>query len=216
MLQAFDKHKISHEIRNQIWNLEDVKTSSIIGNLLHLPTSIFWQILLNASDENDAEGNMLPALSAGEDILDFEFWPYWTLENKVEPDVFIRFTNFDLIIELKVHDYNSQKPGQWNREFAAYYKRYPYENKPVYLIAISGKTNKTMNNVFQCSWQSLLEAVLDAKETTEGKDCFIDRIFDDILMAFSIHKEYYFKYLDSVMLDHMNIKSDYKLFPNFI
>lgn len=216
MLQAFDKHKISHEIRNQIWNLEDVKTSSIIGNLLHLPTSIFWQILLNASDENDAEGNMLPALSAGEDILDFEFWPYWTLENKVEPDVFIRFTNFDLIIELKVHDYNPQEPGQWNREFAAYYKRYPNENKPVYLIAISGKTNKTMNNVFQCSWQSLLEAVLDAKETTEGKDGFIDRIFDDILMAFSIHKEYYFKYLDSVMLDHMNIKSDYKLFPNFI
>lgn len=216
MLQAFDKHKISHEIRNQIWNLEDVKTSSIIGNLLHLPTSIFWQILLNASDENDAEGNMLPALSAGEDILDFEFWPYWTLEDKVEPDVFIRFTNFDLIIELKVHDYNPQKSRQWNREFAAYYKRYPNENKPVYLIAISGKTNETMNNVFQCSWQSLLEAVLDAKETTEGKDSFIDRIFDDILMAFSIHKEYYFKYLDSVMLDHMNIKSDYKLFPNFI
>ena len=216
MLQAFDKHKISHEIRNQIWNLEDVKTSSIIGNLLHLPTSIFWQILLNASDENDAEGNMLPALSAGEDILDFEFWPYWTLEDKVEPDVFIRFTNFDLIIELKVHDYNPQKYRQWNREFAAYYKRYPNENKPVYLIAISGKTNETMNNVFQCSWQSLLEAVLDAKETTEGKDGFIDRIFDDILMAFSIHKEYYFKYLDSVMLDHMNIKSDYKLFPNFI
>lgn len=216
MLQAFYKHKISHEIRNQIWNLEDVKTSSIIGNLLHLPTSIFWQILLNASDENDAEGKMLPALSAGEDILDYEFWPYWTLENKVEPDVFIRFTNFDLIIELKVHDYNPQKSRQWNREFAAYYKRYPNENKPVYLIAISGKTNETMNNVFQCSWQSLLEAVLDAKETTEGKDSFIDRIFDDILMAFSIHKEYYFKYLDSVMLDHMNIKSDYKLFPNFI
>ena len=109
MLQAFYKHKISHEIRNQIWNLEDVKTSSIIGNLLHLPTSIFWQILLNASDENDAEGNMLPTLSAGEDILDFEFWPYWTLEDKVEPDVFIRFANFDLIIELKVHDYNPQK-----------------------------------------------------------------------------------------------------------
>ena len=216
MLQAFDKHKISHEIRNRIWNLEDVKTSSIIGNLLHLPTSIFWQILLNASDENDAEGIMLPALSAGEDIIDFEFWPYWTLEDKVEPDVFIRFTNFDLIIELKVHDYNPQKSWQWNREFAAYYKRYHNENKPVYLIAISGKTNETMNNVFQCSWQSLLEAVLDAKETTEGKDGFIDRIFDDILMAFSIHKEYYFKYLDSVILDHTNIQSDYKLFPNLI
>lgn len=62
MLHAFDKHKISHEIRNQIWNLEDVKTSSIIGNLLHLPANTFWKILRNASDQNDATGNSLPLL----------------------------------------------------------------------------------------------------------------------------------------------------------
>ncbi len=59
MLQAFDKHKISHEIRDQIWNLEDVKTSSKIGNLLHLPTSIFWNILRNASYLNNANRNKL-------------------------------------------------------------------------------------------------------------------------------------------------------------
>lgn len=216
MLQAFDKHKISHEIRNQLWNQEDVKTSSIIGNLLHLPTNIFWHILRNASDKTDANGNKLPVLSEDEDIIDYEFWPYWTLQDKVEPDVFIRFANFDLIVELKVHDYNQQKSWQWNREFSAYYKRYPNENKPVYLIAISGKTNETMNNVFQCSWQSLLETVLDAKELAESKKGFIDRIFNDILMAFSIHQEFYFKYLDSVTLDQMNITSDYKLFPNLI
>lgn len=216
MLQAFDKHKISHEIRNQLWNQEDVKTSSIIGNLLHLPTNIFWHILRNASDKTDANGNKLPVLSEDEDIIDYEFWPYWTLQDKVEPDVFIRFANFDLIVELKVHDYNQQKSWQWNREFSAYYKRYPNENKPVYLIAISGKTNETMNNVFQCSWQSLLETVLDAKEIAESKKGFIDRIFNDILMAFSIHQEFYFKYLDSVTLDQMNITSDYKLFPNLI
>ena len=216
MLQAFDKHKISHEIRNQLWNQEDVKTSSIIGNLLHLPTNIFWHILRNASDKTDANGNKLPVLSEDEDIIDYEFWPYWTLQDKVEPDVFIRFANFDLIVELKVHDYNQQKSWQWNREFSAYYKRYPNENKPVYLIAISGKTNETMNNVFQCSWQSLLETVLDAKELAESKKGFIDRIFNDILMAFSIHQEYYFKYLDSVILDQMDIKSDYKYFPNLI
>lgn len=104
MLHAFDKHKISREIRSQIWNLEDVKTSSIIGNLLHLPTSIFWYILRNASNVNNANGNKLPVLPDDEEFVDFEFWPYWTLQDKVEPDVFIRFTNFDLIIELKVHD----------------------------------------------------------------------------------------------------------------
>ena len=215
MLQAFYKHQIPYEIRRQIWNREDVKTSSIIGNLLHLPTNILWDILRNASVQNDT-GNKLPVLLDDEDIIEFEFWPYWTLQNKVEPDVFIRFTNFDLIIELKVHDYNPQKSKQWEREFAAYYKRYPNENKPVYLIAISGKTNEIMNNVFQCSWQSLLEAVLDVKETVENKNGYMERIFNDILMAFSIHREYYFKYLDSVILDQMTIKSDYKKFPNLI
>lgn len=216
MLQAFDKHKISHEIRNQLWNLEDVKTSSVIGNLLHLPTCIFWNILRNASDPTDATGNKLPGMSDDEEIVDYEFWPYWILKDKVEPDVFIRFTNFDLIIELKVHDYNQQRPWQWNREFTAYYKRFPNENKPVYLIAISGKTNEMMDNVYQCSWQSLLESVLDAKETEENKYGYINRIFNDILMAFSIHQEYYFKYLDSVILDNIRIKSDYKYFPNLI
>ena len=71
MLHVFDKHKISREIRSQIWNLEDVKTSSIIGNLLHLPTSIFWYILRNASNVNNANGSKLPVLPDDEEIVDF-------------------------------------------------------------------------------------------------------------------------------------------------
>lgn len=216
MLQAFDKHKISHEIRNQIWNLEDVKTSSIIGNLLHLPAPVFWDILRNASEKVDSKGNKLPVLSSNEDIVDYEFWPYWTLNDKVEPDVFIRFSHFDLIIELKVHDYNQQKAWQWKREFAAYRKHYPNEDKPVYLIAISGKTGEAMEHVFQCSWQSLLESVLDAKEEVAEDSSYICRIFSDVLLAFSIHQEYYFKYLDSISLEQTSISSDYKLFPNLI
>ena len=134
MLQAFDKHKISHEKRDQIWNLEDVKTYSIIGNLLYLPTSIFWYILRNASDVNNANVRKLPVLPDDEDFIDFEFWPYWTLQDKVEPDVFIRFTNFDLIIELKVHDYNQQTSWQWKREFAAYYMRYPKDSRAIFFV----------------------------------------------------------------------------------
>lgn len=213
MLHAFDKHKIPHEIRNKIWNREDVKTSSIIGSLLHLPTSVFWEILRNASEKKDAKGNTLPLLSYEEDIVDYEFWPCWRLYNKVEPDVFIRFNSFDLIVELKVHDYNEQESSQWRREFAAYHRRYADEGKPVYLIAISGKTNECMENVFQCSWQSLLESVLDVKGAAECRHGHISRIFDDILMTFAIHKEYYYKYLDSVSLEDTRINSDYKLFP---
>ncbi len=216
MLQAFDKHKITREIRNQIWNLEDVKTSSIIGNLLHLPARVFWDTLRNASEKVDAKGNPLPVLANNDDIIDYEFWPYWTLKDKVEPDVFIRFSHFDLIIELKVHDYNQQKTWQWRREFAAYHKQYPNEDKPVYLIAISGKTGDAMEHVFQCSWQNLLESVLNAIEKADSDYGYIHRILNDVLLAFSIHQEYYFKYLDSILLDQASIKSDYKLFPNLI
>lgn len=216
MLHAFNKHKISHEIRKQIWNIEDIKTSSIIGNLLHLPTAVFWNIIRNASDKNDALGKKLPTLSSDEDIIDYEFWPYWILQDKVEPDVFIRFTNFDLIIELKVHDYNQQKSWQWKREFDAYRKRYNCDDKPVYLIAISGKTEASMENVYQCSWQSLLESVLDIKEISENEYGHVSRIFNDILVAFSVHQEYYFKYFDSIPLEHTNISSDYNLFPILI
>lgn len=121
-----------------------------------------------------------------------------------------------MIIELKVHDYNQQKSWQWKRELSAYYKRYPNEIKPVYLIAISGKTCESMEKVFKCSWQSLWESVLNVKETAEDAYGHISRILEDILMAFSIHQEYYYKYFDSIPLENTKINSDYKLFPKLI
>ena len=151
MLQALTKHKISHDIRNQIWNLEDAKTSTIFGEMLHLPTDLFWEILLNASYSSDSFSNHLPLVGETGEILDYEFWPYWRLKDKVEPDVFVSFERFDLIIEVKVHDYNQQKPRQWKREIEAYKKQYSSERKPIYLIAISGKTDEILENVFQCS-----------------------------------------------------------------
>ena len=218
MLQALSKHKISHEIRNQVWNLEDEKTSSIIGSMLHLPTDLFWEIILRSASPTDEQSDPLPAVGATGEILDYEFWPYWMVKDKVEPDVFISFEKFDIIIELKVHDYNKQKSWQWKREFEAYRKRYPEENKPVYLVAISGKTEEKLDHVYQCSWQSLLESTIDVNKSyrSNNPSSNIIRVFEDILLAFTLHKEYAFKYLDSVYLSESHIQSDYKLFPTLV
>lgn len=210
MLQALTKHKISHEFRNQIWNLEDAKTSSIIGNLLHLPTDLFWEIMLCATASTDKHSHSLPKVGETGEILDYEFWPSWRLIEKVEPDVFISFENFDLIIELKVNDYNQQKSWQWKREFDAYRQQYPNETKNVYLIAISGKTEETLENVFQCSWQSILESVVNTRQNYKNNQATdnLVRVLDDIITAFSFHKEYAFKYLDSVMLKELPIQTN--------
>ena len=218
MLQALTKHKIPHDIRNQVWNLEDAKTSSIIGSLLHLPTDLFWNIMREAAEHTDGFSHQLPIAGETGEIIDVEFWPYWTLEDKVEPDVFVRFEKFDLIIELKVHDYNQQTSWQWKREFAAYRKHFPNIEKPVFLIAISGKTDERMANVFQCSWQSVLEATLDVQYSYTSSEPYnnVCRIFDDILKAFSFHKEYRFKYLDSVNISNLSISFDYNQFPSLI
>jgi len=215
MLQALTKHKISHDIRNQIWNLEDAKTSAIIGEMLHLPTDLFWEILLNATDSSDKLSNHLPSVGESGEITNYDFWPYWRLKDKVEPDVFVSFEKFDLIIEVKVHDYNQQKSWQWKREIEAYKKQYSSDGKPIYLIAISGKTGETLENVFQCSWQSLLESVIDTRQNYKNSHPSdnVCRILDDIVLAFSFHKEYAFKYFDSVSLEDSHIQKDY-LFPS--
>ncbi len=193
MIHALDKHKISHDIRNELWNMEDAKTSSIIGNLLHLPTELFWKILYNSTSNDDGHHNSLPK-EIGK-ILSVEFWPYWNLDHKVEPDVFIRFEKFDLIVELKRNDYNEQKVSQWTRQLKAYKKKYG-EEKDVYLIAISGATDKTESRVFQCSWQSLLEETKRLQQ--QPNDDYIDRILDSTLKAFAFHGESPYHYLEKI------------------
>src|SRR5881227_2646233 len=94
-----------------IKHCEDSLTCSVLPHLLHLPFELFWQILHNACFTG-----ALPA-QVGEPVSDIEFWPKWDPEGTpnntyVEPDVFIRFPRFDLIIEAKYGDEGSQSLEQ--------------------------------------------------------------------------------------------------------
>ena len=109
MLHAIQKNKMGHSIASSDvhWSAlfkasEDSLTSTIFGSLLHLPTDLFWQVLKRACYGSDLEG-------VDENIESIEFWPHWnakdsTNANYVEPDVFIRTQNTDVIIEAKRYD----------------------------------------------------------------------------------------------------------------
>ncbi len=74
---------------------------------------MFWKILKQA-----VFTNILPE-EPGTRYC-YEFWPRWDPRKTgntsyVEPDVFIRFRDFDIIIEAKRHENNQQYRTQWEK-----------------------------------------------------------------------------------------------------
>jgi hypothetical protein len=135
-----------------ITDCEDSLTAAVFTHLLHLPSEVFWQILRNACYTSS-----LPE-DAGEP-RSVEFWPKWDPEGTdnniyVEPDVFIRFANFDLLIEAKRWNDDMQDSGQWERELIAYTNEYGYEKRPVKMIAVGG-IHTNQDDALTHNWRSL-------------------------------------------------------------
>jgi hypothetical protein len=126
---------------------EDSLTAAVFSHLLHLPAELFWQILRNAC------GRKLPG-SAGEPKC--EFWPKWeaagtTNSSYIEPDVFIRFPDFDLIVEAKRWDGNMHDIAQWKRELSGYANEYGHERHAVRMIAL-GNDNRLEDVQLSHKW----------------------------------------------------------------
>ena len=119
-----------------ITHCENSLTAAVITHLFHLPIEISWKILCNACySENWPQ-------FAGEP-KNVCFWPNWNPEGtnntlRVEPDVFIRFEEFDLIVEAKRWDHPMQTEEQWAKELTAYDNVYGDEKVPVRILALGG------------------------------------------------------------------------------
>jgi hypothetical protein len=179
---------------------EDSLTSTIFGNLLHLPIELFWQIL-----NNSCYGELLAMQSSR--ILSVEFWPHWMAEgsyntNFIEPDIFIRTSDFDLIIEAKRFDYNQQSLSQWKNEFQGYINEYGDEQKKVVLLAIGGIENELPETisiqdknirVVKSRWMKVLNEIKNVESKLEkANNCLnnIDStlvILHDTILGFGIH-----------------------------
>ena len=162
---------------------EDSLTSTVFGNLFHLPIELFWEILNNA-----CYSEMITKQNPR--ILSVEFWPHWNAENSnntdyIEPDIFIRTIDFDLIIEAKRFDNNQQSINQWNTEFQGYLNEYGDEQKKVILLAIGGIDNEQPESiqlkdktilVIKCRWMRVLNQIKNIQSKLEKTKNYLNSI----------------------------------------
>ena len=172
-----------------------------------LPDNVFWHILKSSCFYNER------MLTNSGRLLSYGFWAHWAHRDNtgtgnntyVEPDLFIRFEEFDVIIEAKYGDYGGQYIKQWTQELTAYDNEYGKEKKPVIFIAVGGnmsmdieeiKVRSRKHLIFKCNWLSLLIAT--NKYRSELKRISVPdmntsatlRLLDNIILAFNINGVY--------------------------
>lgn len=188
---------------------EDPKTSVVFENLMLLPDYVFWDILKTAASNKE----ILPE-DAGLMSDDFAFWPKWNPNAEyetgnssyVEPDVFFRFENIDVIVEAKYSDSGGQYREEWEREFKAYLNEFEQDKKKVVLLAVGGnstfqrepvmKVGRHTCPIVKYSWVSLLNALLafekqNLSSIDDEKQSSMKRIIRNVELGFQnigIHK----------------------------
>lgn len=175
---------------------EDSLTSTVFERLFYLPSELFYKILRESCYSKE-----LPKHSGK--LLLKEFWPHWDGKNTynqqmVEPDVFIRFEEFDLIIEAKRWDNKQQSATQWENEIIAYRNEYADDNKKLYLIALGGLHNQKSEErlgvrVIKCRWSRILTKVVEQQKLltnevdTSGYNEMVSAVLNDLILSFRIH-----------------------------
>lgn len=216
---------------------EDSLTAAVFSHLLHLPCEVFWQILRQACYTKSLPEN------PGEPRT-FHPWPKWnpdgteTNTTYVEPDVFIRFDSFDLIVEAKRGDNDMQDPSQWRRELIAYTNEYGNEKREVRILALGGIHSEKANDetlppfksfdciVHKCRWSTvLLECqrlklkLVESNTNNPSSQAYAHiRILNDLTLFFEAHGYPVLKWFadfkwESNLLD-TSVDSDQQFFRN--
>jgi len=182
---------------------EDSLTSMVFSRLCYLPSSIFWNLLMRACREPNF------TLQPGK-LLSYQFWPRWNAEGTVnlryaEPDVFLRFEHFDLLVEAKKGDGQPlQNDAQQMKEMQSYYNVYAEDNKAMLFLAVGGlgydhdkydplplPGRHTPIPRLSCHWKHLhYEVFRHIQELQSNRDSIaapMIHILWDIDMAFTLH-----------------------------
>lgn len=194
MIHAWEKNKLGVK--------EDIFSSSFFGLLFYLPIELSWDIIKNSC----YSGDKLPKYSG--QVKNIEYWPHWSssdTENSkyVEPDIFVEFDDFDLIIEVK-RDTNNQYKGQWINEITAYLneiRENSFQQKKVYLLAVGGINSEEDEfvevrgekfHVLKFSWQNILNETKRTKDNMIGTgflntNVVFERIVNDMITVFKLN-----------------------------
>lgn len=180
---------------------EDSLTSTVFDLLLCLPHEIYWNILYNAELHRK-----LP-LHTGK-LQSFEYWPKWNIDEDSreyrEPDIFIRFEYFDLIIEAKLNNKNKQKEEQMDEQVKVYINLYKEDKKDLYYLKLDGLNdiekveNKTVDNnefiICKMDWASLLDQVINVLKNIESVKLqniiAYKHILNQLILGLELHNHY--------------------------
>lgn len=172
MIHAIDMGKIDRSHCNN----EDSLTSFIFERLSYLPIELFKEIISKLTNcKSDKFGN----------FKEMQFWPHWNSkctnnENFVEPDVFIRFSEVDVIIEAKRYDGTQQYEGQWKNEIVGYINEYEQEyNKEKLLFVALGDSKNNEKEI----------EIKKGNEKYSGKYCIYRRKWSLILHEIELLKD---------------------------
>lgn len=199
--------------RSDFNTCEDSLTSSVLDYLKYLPANLFWSVL-----KKSMYHNKLPKYCG--ELLDIEYWPKWDANNTyntklVEPDVFIRFEDFDILIEAKRQNSGGQKKTQFDNEIQAYFNEYGNEKKLLYFIKLGGLnnfTNENSNNskiiICKTDWTKILNEVVSLKKELEQSNSYLThhyvRLLNDCIKGFSLHNFYYMEWLKDLSTTKIN------------
>jgi hypothetical protein len=209
-----------HRRKGKLGTCEDSLTAVVFDTLKYLPTEMFWSIL-----KRSLYYDKLP--SASGDLLSISFWDKWKAEdttnsNFVEPDVFLRFNEFDVIIEAKRRDEKQQSGNQMKNEIQAYYNEYNDEDKILYFIQLGGLQNRNdeldfiLNDktvvICKTNWTKLLEQIVSENNKIKNSGLTIlsaySRILEDSIYGFALHQYYKKRWLKN-----LTIKSPIQIQP---
>lgn len=183
---------------------EDTLTSTVFDLLKYLPVEVLWRIL-----KNSLLDDKLPKYSG--ELLEIEFWPRWDATDTknqrfVEPDVFLRFEDLDIIIEAKRYDEKQQWGTQLNNEAQAYLNFCEDEGeKDAFIIMLGGIRNtepypdiekkEKRIPVLKTKWANLLNQIIIEKKKIQGLEhsqmVAFNRVFNDMIQGLARHG--YFK-----------------------
>ena len=209
--------------RKELNPCEDSLTAVVFDTLKYLPTNLFWTILKSSLYQDK-----LPFISGELDAI--TFWDIWnatdTSNSKfVEPDVFLRFNKFDVIVEAKRFDTKQQNDSQITNEIQSYLNEYSEDKKELYVIKLGGLHSKEnekkhkLHDAIICKtdWTKLLDVISKTlsdliKESNPINNSYI-RILEDCIQGFALHQYYKKEWLSEIcqikITTHVSFKNTF-------
>lgn len=207
---------------------EDLLSAITFDGLKYLPIEIFYRIL-----KNSLVHDKLPYHSG--ELQSISYWDNWDAtgtknSTRVIPDVFLRFYEFDIIVEAKRNDEKQQYFRQQENEIISYYNEYGDDKKQLYFIQLGGlhnfdnelDYNHGNNNVIICktNWTKLLHQIVKERDSFNQMNLSMFnsyiRILDDIILGFELHNFYQINWLKGlnspkIINQIFRFKSSFKL-----